>query len=208
MLHKTHMNCAKLVTTPMAVSSKLSLTDSLDFEDPTLYRSIIGCLQYLSLTRPNVAYAIKKFFQFIHTPKVPHWQAVKRILRYLKHTAHLGLSIQPCSSYSLHTFTDVEWAEYPNDRRSTGGFYLYLGSNLVSWGSKRQYTIAQSSTEAEYKALANTTAKLIRFQSLPPTLWCHNLGVTYLSVNPIMHSCTKHIEVNFHFIWDWVASKS
>ncbi|KAF5455583.1 hypothetical protein F2P56_025143 [Juglans regia] len=155
------MDLAKPVTSPMSASVKLTLADGPDFEDPTLYRSTVGSLQYLSLTRPDVAYAVNKVCQFMHTPKTPHWQAVKRILRYLKHTAHLGLHIKPSSDYSLHAFTDADWAGCPDDRRSTGGFCIFLGPNLVSWGSKKQSTIACSTTEAEYKALANTTAELL-----------------------------------------------
>lgn len=154
----------------------------------------------------------------MHNPTVPHLQAVKRILKYLKNIAQLGLLIHPCPTFSLHAFSDADSASCLDDCRSIGGFCIFLGSNVVSWGSKKQNTIARSSIEAEYKDLANTTVEILWFQSLlrelhiflskPPTLWCDNLGATYLLVNPIMHSRTKHIDVDFHFVRDRIAAKS
>jgi hypothetical protein len=102
-----------------------------------------------------------------------------------------------------------------DDRRSTGGFVVYFGPNLISWSARKQPTVSRSSTEAEYKAIANGTAEGVWIQSLlkelniiqnrPPVLWCDNLGATYLSSNPVFHACTKHIEVDFHFDREKVA---
>ncbi|XP_057948373.1 uncharacterized mitochondrial protein AtMg00810-like [Malania oleifera] len=90
----------------------------------------------------------------MHAPCVSHWQSVKHILRYLKHTLNYGLLLQSSPHSSLAAYTDADWAGCPDDRKSTGGYCIFYGCNLVSWSSKKQSTIARSGTEAEYKALA------------------------------------------------------
>jgi histone deacetylase 1/2 len=219
LLSRVNMKICKAVDTPLSVSEKLSLTEgeALSSDDSTRYRSIVGALQYITLTRPDIAFSVNKVCQFLHAPKTVHWTAVKRILRYLKGTLSLGLRLSKSGSTMVSAFSDADWAGCLDDRRSTGGFAVFFGSNLVSWSARKQATVSRSSTEAEYKALADATAEVIWLQVLltelgvsqsrAACLWCDNIGATYLSKNPVFHARTKHIEVDYHFVRERVARK-
>uniref|UniRef100_A0A2N9I0S6 Reverse transcriptase Ty1/copia-type domain-containing protein n=2 Tax=Fagus sylvatica TaxID=28930 RepID=A0A2N9I0S6_FAGSY len=159
-LTRTKMLKAKPVTTPMASSTSLSAYEGEPFPDHTLFRSAVGALQYLSITRPDIAFCVNKLSQFMHKPTLTHWQSVKRLLRYLKHTIQYVLHIYRSSCHRLQAFSDADLAGNRDDRRSTGSFCVFLGKNLISWSCHKQATVARSSTEAEYKALANTAAEL------------------------------------------------
>jgi hypothetical protein len=135
LLSKTNMTEAKPVSSPMASSSTLSAFTGV--EDPTLHRSVVGSLQYLSFTRPNLAFAVSRVCQFMHRPTKLHWQAVKRILRYLKHTISHGLLLHKTSSNSLQAYSDADWAGCSDDQHSTDAYCVYLGSNLISWSSHK-----------------------------------------------------------------------
>lgn len=187
LLKRTNMTDCKPVNTPLSTTEKLSVHegDLLGPHDATHYRSIVGALQYLTLTRPDIAYSVNKVCQFLHAPTTVHWAAIKRILRYLKYTSSLGLKFNRSSSLFVSAFTNADWAGCLDDRRSTGGFAVYLGSNLVSWSARKQATVSRSSTEAEYKALANATAEVLWIQTLLQELgvkaprsakiWCDNI---------------------------------
>jgi hypothetical protein len=101
---------------------------------------------------------MNKVSQFLSQPTTVHYEAVKRILQYVKGTISTGLHIQTMPSTILDVYTDADWVGCSDDRRSTGGFSIFLGGNLVSWSSRKQPTVSRSSTEADYKALANGTA--------------------------------------------------
>lgn len=214
------MDKCKPISTPMAANEKLSRDhgSELTGENQFQYRSIVRGLQYMTITRPDLSFVVNRVCQFIQTPTDKHWEAVKRILRYVKGTVGHGLKIQQSANDILSAFSDADWAGSPEDRRSTSGFAVLLGSNLISWSSRKQQTVSRSSTEAEYKAIANVTAELIWLQTLlrelgiyqssAPILWCDILGATYLTSNPVFHARTKHIEVDFHFVREQVARQA
>ncbi|KAJ9555155.1 LOW QUALITY PROTEIN: hypothetical protein OSB04_009769 [Centaurea solstitialis] len=145
-------------STPADTRTKLAV-DGEPVPDPTLYRSLAGALHYLTFTRPDIAYAVQQVCLFMHDPRLPHLNALKRILRYLKGTLSHGLHIKASAVDRLVAYSDADWAGCPTTRRSTSGFCVYLGDNLVSWSSKRQHVVSRSSAEAEYRGIANVVAE-------------------------------------------------
>ena len=212
LLKRVSMIDCKPVSASLSTSEKLTLHegDLLGLNDASNYRSVVGALQYLTLTRPDIAFPVNKVCQFLHALTTIHWAAVKRILRYLKQCTKLGLKISKSKSMLVSGYSDADWAGNIDDRRSTGGFAVFLGDNLVSWNARKQATVSRSSTESEYKVLANATAEIMWIQTLlaelgvssplMARLWCDNLGAKYLSSNPVFHARTKHIEVDYHFV--------
>ena len=216
LLRRTNMVDAKPVTSPMATTPKLSLKSGTALSDPTEYRTVIGSLQYLAFTRPDIAYAVNKLSQFMYCPTDLHWQATKRILRYLAGTSSHGIYLRKDSPLSLHAFSDADWAGDVDDFVSTNAHILYLGTTPIAWSSKKQQGVARSSTEAEYRAVANTASEVRWVCSLlselgvtlpsTPVIYCDNVGATYLCANPVFHSRMKHLALDYHFIRDNVSS--
>ena len=154
----------------------------------------------------------------MHQPTSEHWQAAKRVLRYLAGTASHGLFFSRNNPTSLHAFSDADWAGDSDDFVSTNAYIIYLGKHPISWSSKKQKGVARSSTEAEYRSVANTSAEIISICSLlvelgikipaPPVIYCDNVGATYLCANPIFHSRMKHLALDYHFIRNQITSGS
>ncbi|XP_019154331.1 PREDICTED: uncharacterized protein LOC109150810 [Ipomoea nil] len=157
LLTRAGMLDCKPLDTPASVTQPMS-SAAVPHDNPTQYRRVVGALQYLTITRPDLSYSVNRLCQFMHTPTTDHWGLVKRVLRYIKGTLDYGLRITVSHSAAIHAYSDSYWAGCPLDRKSTGGYAVFLGKNLISWLSRKQRTVARSSTEAEYKALANVAA--------------------------------------------------
>jgi len=142
------MTGCKHISIPLEQNVKLNADEGNLVEDTTMYRHIVGSLIYMTITRPNLSYAVGAVSQFMQTPRKPHLDAVRRIVRYIKHTLQCGIFYETKSQLQVHGYTDVDWAGNVLDRRSTSGFMFSFGNGVVSWSSKKQLTIALSSTEA------------------------------------------------------------
>ncbi|CAL8159727.1 unnamed protein product [Prunus armeniaca] len=216
LLAKAGMDTCRPCTTPCKPHCQLLASEGDSLSDPTIYRSIAGALQCLTFTRPDLCYAVNTVCQYMTQPSYLHFQLVKRILRYIHGTLDHGLTFTS-GSWDLHAYSDADWASDVNTRRSTTVFVVYLGNNPVSWQSKKQNSVSRSSTEAEYRALANTTADLawVRqvlldlkvFLPRPPTIHCDNLSALALSSTPVYHSRIKHLDIDFHFVRERVQKK-
>ncbi|XP_074292135.1 uncharacterized protein LOC141618988 [Silene latifolia] len=158
-LSRASMTSCNPTTTPVDVGSKLDATAGPRISDPSLYRSLAGALQYLTITRPDIAYAVHQVCLFMHAPREPHLHFLKRLLRYVKGTLAYGLTISKSKSLSITAYSDADWSGCPNSRRSTSSYCVFLGDNIVSWSSKGQPTVSRSSAEAEYRGVANAVAE-------------------------------------------------
>nr|GEV47047.1 ribonuclease H-like domain-containing protein [Tanacetum cinerariifolium] len=157
----------KIWVTEITLSeSKLGVGGDPVSDPTTLYQSLAGSLQYLTFTRPDISYAIQHVCLHMHDPREPHISAFKRILRYVLSTLNYGLQLFSLSITDLVAYSDADWAGCPNTQRSTFGYCVFLGKNLLSWSSKRYPTLSRSSAEAEYRGVANVVDE---------TCWLRNL---------------------------------
>uniref|UniRef100_A0A2N9I753 Integrase catalytic domain-containing protein n=1 Tax=Fagus sylvatica TaxID=28930 RepID=A0A2N9I753_FAGSY len=201
---------SKIVDTPIEYNNRLNTHDGEPLPDATLYRQLVGSLIYITVTRPDISYAVHIVSQFMAAPRSLHYAAVLRILRYLKGTLFHGLHFSSQSSLTLQAYSDADWAGDPTDRCSTTGYCFLLGDSLISWRSKKQSVVARSSTEAEYRALADTTAELLWLRwllqdlgidcSTAVPIHCDNRSAIQIAHNDVFHERTKHIEIDCHFV--------
>ncbi|XP_059590521.1 retrovirus-related Pol polyprotein from transposon RE2 [Vitis vinifera] len=200
----------KTVDTPVELNAHLTPLGGKPLSNPSLYRRLVGSLVYLTVTLPDISYVVHQVSQYLSAPRSTHYAVVLRILRYLKGTLFHGLFYSAQSPLVLRAFSDADWAGDPTDRRSTIGYCFLLGSSLISWRSKKQTFVAHSSTEAEYRALADTTSELLWLRwllkdlgvstSSATPLYCDNQSAIHIAHNDVFHERTKHIEIDCHFI--------
>ncbi|GJS16754.1 ribonuclease H-like domain-containing protein [Tanacetum coccineum] len=214
-LERAGMLTCNLCHTPVDTDSKLvSAGDHVS--DPTLYCRLAGALQYLTFTRPDISYAVQQVCLFMHDPQEPHFFTLKWILRYVRGTLTSGLQLYSSTTSSLVAYSDADWAGCPTTRRSTSGYCMFLGNNILSWSSKHQFTFSRSSAEAEYRGVANAVAETCWLRNLLRELhtplstativYFDNVSAVYLSSNHVQHQRMKHIEIDIHFVRDLVTT--
>lgn len=178
--------------------------------DPTTYRRLIGKLNYLTNTRPDLAYSVQHLSQFMSSPCKAHMEATVHVLQYLKSKPDQGILMNSTSSTQLQAFCDFDWASCPQTRHLVSGFFVMLGDSPISWKSKKQTTIALSSAEAEYRSMRRVCAELswltrllneltVSSIALVP-LKCDSQAAIHIAKNPVYHQRTKHIELDCHFV--------
>lgn len=178
--------------------------------DPTVYRQLIGKLNFLVHTRPDLAFAVQLLSQFNQQPCQAHYDAAIHVLKYIKGSLHQGLLFNKTQDFKLEAFCDSDWAACPLTRRSVSGFFILFGGSPIYWKSKKQATVSLSSAEAEYRSMRRVCAELSWLTRLlselqvdditPIPLKCDNLAAIYIANNPVFHERTKHIDLDCHFV--------
>ena len=223
-LDRFGMTQCNKVSTPLEVNlDYLKVQDGAQLFDPKVpYQEAVGCLLYLSqVSRPDICFAVNMMSRFNQCYQQQHWQALKRIFRYLKGTATLKLQYKKTISNSeLVAYCDSDWGSTMTQRRSISGVCVVYNGSPVSWFSRRQPTVAMSTVDAEYMALGHCVQEVLWFWSLvseifpnrklldPIKVFCNNTGAIKTSKNDSVSNRTKHIDIRFHFVKDHVKKKN
>ena len=221
-LDRFQMSDCNSVSTPMETNLKLSKREDKATPDETQqYQRLIGCLEYAAMaTRPDITFAVHKLAQFASSPDASHFNAAKRILRYLKGSIefHLVFNGSKTDKFQLIGYSDADWAGNTTDRKSIGGYCFYFNNSLISHMSKKQKTIALSTAESETHAAVQATKEAIWLRNIleeltfkqeePTIIHCDNQAAIALSRNPEFHSRSKHVDIQYHFLRQHVEMKT
>lgn len=183
-------------------------------DSATPYREIIGRLLYLTITRPDITFAVNTLSQFLQFPTDAHMHAAIRILKYIKGSPGQGLFYSANNDICINAFADADWGTCTDTRRSISGLCVYIGTSLISWKCKKQQVASHSSTEAEYRSMAEATREIIWIQQLlkdfrvqvtsTAKLFSDNKSAIYIATNPAFHERTKHIDIDCHTTRDQI----
>lgn len=204
----------KGAVTPLPLNMKLSSSDGDLIDNPILYRCLVGKLNFLTNTRPDLSYTVQSLSQFMQNPRTSHWKALTHTLNYVHTTCGQGIVLKGESKHVLQAFSDSDWAACIDSRRFVTGYILLLANSPISWKSKKQHTVSKSSSEVEYRAMSNAASEItwvvrllqeLNVENLQPvTLHSDNQSTIYIAKNPVFHDRTKHIEIDCHFTRDKV----
>ena len=188
--------------TPIEQNHGLSTVVSPVLEDPKRYRRLLGRLIYLLNMRPELCYSVHILSQYMKTPKIAHWDAALRLVRYLKGSPGQGVLLKSDTDLTLTIYCDADWSSCPLTRRSLSSFVVMLGGSPVSWKTKKQKTVSHSSAEAEYRAIAAALRETKWFQRLlkelgidqsaPTRFFCDSKAAIHIAANHVFHERTKH----------------
>ena len=209
LLKETGMLGCRPVASP--IDQKIKLTELAGEKvDRERYQRLVGRLIYLTHTRPDISFPVSVVSRYMHDPRKDHMDAVYHILRYLKGAPGKGLIFRKHGHFNIEGYCDSDWASCADDRKSTSGYCMFVGGNLVSWKSKKQSVVARSTAEAEYRAIAIGVAEMLWLRNLlvelkvnqenQMMLWCDNKSAISIANNPVQHDRTKHIEIDRFFI--------
>ncbi|KAL8104492.1 hypothetical protein AgCh_028637 [Apium graveolens] len=209
LLNETDVLGCRPADSPIEANHKL-YGDTGDTVDITRYQRLVGRLIYLSHTRQDIAYVVGVVSRYMHDPRQPHLDAVYMILRYLKAAPGKGVMFTNNEHLGVESYTNADWVGCLDDRRSTSGYYTFVGCNLVTWRNKKQLVVALSSAEAEYQAMARGVRELLWIRlfltelgltsDTPMKLHCDNKSAIAIAHDPVQHDRAKHIEIDRHFI--------
>lgn len=209
-LKKFQMDDCKSTDTPMNQKEKFSKEDGAEKIDENKYRSLIGCLMYLTSTRPDIMFSVSSLSRFMHCASELHFQAAKRILRYVRGTTEYGIKYTCSQSPKLAGFSDSDWAGSIDDMRSTTGFCFTFGSGMFSWCSEKQDVVVQSTAEAEYVAanasvnqvvwIRKLLADLHMEQNEPTEIFVDNQAAIAISKDSVFHGKTKHFNIKLYHL--------
>jgi hypothetical protein len=209
LLTETGMLGCRPAVAPIDQKFKLS-AEAGEPVDRERYQRLVGRLIYLSHTRPDISFAVSVVSRYMHDPREGHMDAVYQILRYLKNASGKRLIFRKNGHLNIEGYCDSDWASCSDDRKSTSGYCMFIGDNLVSWKSKKQTVVARSTAEAEYRAMALGVTEMLWLRALlvelkidqraQMKLWCDNKSAISIANNPVQHDRTKHIEIDRFFI--------
>ncbi|KAG8479622.1 hypothetical protein CXB51_029429 [Gossypium anomalum] len=209
-LEKFSMQNCKATSTPVAVGERLTSQSNSEKVCETTYRSLVGCLLYLTATRPDIMFVVSLLSRFMHCCNEDHFRAAKRVLRYIKGTLNYGMHYSKAKDLRLIGYTDNDWAGSKDDLKSTSGYAFTLGSAMFCWSSKKQSIVAQSTAEAEYVAAAGAVNQAIwirkilgdlnLYQKEATEIYYDNMSAVAIVKNPVFHSRTKHFNIKLHVV--------